>query len=413
MSYKISLTESFRNTLNQLDSIGEARRNPHMSERIKGHEEALQFLQKYGTKNVGVSMTSLEKLGINPGSEYNTPLGIYFYPADYYVETISNGEKLPFVSDAPYIQIFEYRGSRVWDLNDDAQSIEILNNLRSLFPNLSIDKIVEEGSQRARVKTPSGITWYVLMQIAERQSTETGKKQSVIWNQIIRRIGFDVVVDSDGSKIIHPSEPTQGVVVNPTVIRVLTQIKQAYSTDNEYKLYKNKLIRGEVDLTKVPQEVLQRHPELYKIAVSNDLGALRHAPPDPELYKIAVRKGLTLYEVPEELRTPEICKIAVSNSNDEYAWRYVPDELRTPELSKIAVSKDGYWLRYVPAQVLQQHPELCEIAVSNDGDALRFVPEEMKTPEICKIAVSKDSHALRHVPPEILRQHPELEQIAK
>lgn len=342
MQYKISLTESFRNTLDQLDSIGEARRNPHMSERIKGHEEALQFLQKYGTKNVGVSMTSIEKLGINPGSEYDTPLGIYFYPADYYVETISSGRELPFVSDASYIQIFGYRGARVWDLSNDSQATEIENKLKTQFPEDVIDKLMSEGQSKAHIKTQNGILWYVLLRVSGEQ---TNKNPPLVWNQLIRELGFDVVVDANGEGIIHHYEPTQGVVVNPVVARPLTQIKQGYGNEKSYRWHRNDLIRrivnGKMSLDSLPREF--RTLDIYKAVVSKDGEALRDVPP--------------------ELKTPELCKIAVSQNG--WALSFVPPELINYELCKIAVSQDGEAVHVVPEEILQQHPELEQLAKQN------------------------------------------------
>ena len=92
-------------------SLDEARRNPDKNKKLAGHAGAVQFLQGLGKDitDYGVSMTTLPKLGINPGSKYNTPVGIYFYPADYYLrrKAGSGKGKLDFQDDAQYIQIFE------------------------------------------------------------------------------------------------------------------------------------------------------------------------------------------------------------------------------------------------------------------------------------------------------------------
>ena len=65
--------------------------------------------------------------------------------------------------------------------------------------------------------------------------------------------------------------------------------------------------------------------------------------------------------------------------------KFVPEDLKSPELCLIAVGKNGYQLAYVPEDMRTY--ELCEIAVKNEGWALEFVPEEFKTLELCKYAI--------------------------
>ena len=47
----------------------------------------------------------------------------------------------------------------------------------------------------------------------------------------------------------------------------------------------------------------------------------------------------------------------------------------------------GWVLAYVPEDMRTY--ELCEIAVKNEGWALEFVPKELKTPELCELAVKE------------------------
>jgi hypothetical protein len=68
--------------------LTEARRNPEQNPKISVNQAIKQRLQsgERGTPDnpkLFVSFTQLDKLGINPKSKYDTPLGIYAYPADY------------------------------------------------------------------------------------------------------------------------------------------------------------------------------------------------------------------------------------------------------------------------------------------------------------------------------------------
>jgi hypothetical protein len=86
-------------------------------------------------------MTDLPKVGVNPGSTYNTPLGIYFYPADYYV--VVRG-RVPFQADANYINILQLTTNKILYLNqmDTTSMTAALDKLKQLpaVKNLSADQ---------------------------------------------------------------------------------------------------------------------------------------------------------------------------------------------------------------------------------------------------------------------------------
>jgi len=90
----------------QVVNLTEARRNPDMNPKISAYE-ALKPYSK--DERYFISFTQLDKLGINPKSRYETPLGIYTYPLstiweEYRVEqTRSLGKAVPFAGDSPYI----------------------------------------------------------------------------------------------------------------------------------------------------------------------------------------------------------------------------------------------------------------------------------------------------------------------
>ena len=101
------------------------------------------------------------------------------------------------------------------------------------------------------------------------------------------------------------------------------------------------------------------------------------------LTKVKDSGGWVLEFVPEHLKSPELCNIAVNDGN--WVLGFVPEELRTKKLCEIAVEKNGWQLQHVPEEF--KTIELCEVAVTNSGWALEFVPEEFKTLELCKYAI--------------------------
>ena len=70
-----------------------------------------------------------------------------------------------------------------------------------------------------------------------------------------------------------------------------------------------------------------------------------------------------------------------------WVLEYVPKDLRTEEVCLIAVKQNPYALEFVPEEFKTE--ELCELAVNDGHWALEFVPKEFKTKELCEIAVKE------------------------
>lgn len=70
-----------------------------------------------------------------------------------------------------------------------------------------------------------------------------------------------------------------------------------------------------------------------------------------------------------------------------YKLSDVPEPLKTAELCLAAVKSYGHVLEFVPDTL--KTTELCLEAVKSDGEALAFVPDALKTEEICLTAIQK------------------------
>jgi hypothetical protein len=119
----------------------------------------------------------------------------------------------------------------------------------------------------------------------------------------------------------------------------------------------------------------------------------------PDCLEAVSQDVFALQKVPEQRRTPMLCKIAVQNSNGG-AFPWVPPELMTDELCSIAISYNGTLLSFVPEDKIS--PDLCKLAVRGTGYALSLVPDEYRTAEICEIAVRSAGKSLEHVPTSLL-----------
>jgi hypothetical protein len=67
--------------------------------------------------------SDINKLGINPQSHYNTPLGIYAYPNTAYIRNLFRRGKLPFAQDRKYIVTFKVKPDQNIIYNDGKKGI--------------------------------------------------------------------------------------------------------------------------------------------------------------------------------------------------------------------------------------------------------------------------------------------------
>jgi hypothetical protein len=110
-----------------------------------------------------------------------------------------------------------------------------------------------------------------------------------------------------------------------------------------------------------------RYPDRYGVA-NSQRSALRN-----DIERV-------LKEMPEELKTQELCFEAVKENGAALA--HVPEHLRTPELCLEAVKQNGGALQYVPwGQINLSVPakvEFCIDVVKKDDWTLQFVPETLR-----------------------------------
>lgn len=110
-----------------------------------------------------------------------------------------------------------------------------------------------------------------------------------------------------------------------------------------------------------------------------------------ELCSIAVfNDGRAIHSVPVNLITYELCLNAVK-TNNMCVLELIPERYKTSELCLEAVRNYGLHLKNVPAELKTQ--ELCSIAVKQNAISLYFVPIHLQTFELCLIAIKQNSNA--------------------
>ena len=245
------------------DFLFDERRNPEQNPKVPPNQEIGKYLvgnREY--RKIFVSFTTVPKLGINPQSKYNTPIGIYAYPGKYvYSKTGTRGSmsSLPFAGDSPYINIFKSNGNLLYidSLKNDNELVGYYEELRGVMSpfergemrggymhyNDYVGEFIKEANKSARIDSPGGYFWYVTMKCAEIVSKQKGIAKPLAWNWIFRKLGIDGVVD-EGQGIIHENEPTQAVFFSMNNIEVLGRADNKYNPERMAdQRYKGKFIK--------------------------------------------------------------------------------------------------------------------------------------------------------------------------
>ena len=249
----------------KLLELFEARRNPEQNPKTSINQIITDRLDATsstiaGVPNLFVSFTSIDKLGINPGSKYDTPIGIYTYPAVYVMDVVGDKgalSKLPFAGNMPYVNMFSATGNiinvatmskaeaygycdkiaRYWSYEAEISDDEA---------NEIIDGYIKSANTYANFpEYPGGVFWYVTMMVSkELLAPHYNSTVPIVWNKLFREIKIDGVVDLDpstidGVGIIHTNEASQAVFFSRAAIT------KEERHQNKYNPAMNKLKRKE------------------------------------------------------------------------------------------------------------------------------------------------------------------------
>lgn len=245
----------------KLYELLEARRNPDKNPRasindiISDEYKERGKDQIAGTDNLFVSFTQIDKLGINPKSDYNTPLGIYSYPITYVIDQLGDKKathKLPFAGDSPYINFFKARGNiiNIYEIDIDEvepyfdKIIKYVVEQSSLSPEDVNQRVQELIQDTDSFDYPGRKLWYVTRKVAAEILSSVWKtKTPIAWNKLFRGIGIDGVVDiydTSGAGIIHKNEPTQAVFFSIEAVKDVRRHKNSILSASDIASRKEK-----------------------------------------------------------------------------------------------------------------------------------------------------------------------------
>jgi hypothetical protein len=326
--------------------------------------------------NLFVSLTSIPKLGINPTSRYNTPIGIYAYPAEYVIQKVGRKlplNKLPFAGDEPWVNIFRVSENsnviNLYEVTEDMYNeycqrfVEILSKRYTNYTNFPLEttnKVVvrfkEEAKTAARVTTPGGKLWYVSMAVSQEINTlYRGKTRSVTWNKLFRDVGIDGFIDM-GQGIIHPSEPTQAVFFSMKPIRVLDRVQNKYSPDTREK----EQFKGQAK----KEEFERLIKEFRQIIATGDIKEIENWISDAEK-RSGIKSSVWINNVPVNLRAkyfirnPHGVMSLTKPTKSDYFSALVGNPYRILVYFRTLYDKDVYesngrWTKFLTPQELAQ-----------------------------------------------------------
>jgi len=228
--------------------ISEARSNPDRNTK----ESSLVSLTKYagqsdifvsftsgfsqgsdytGRKEVKSNKLSQHKIGINPKSSYETPLGIYTYPVDYVIKWSAQRGKLtaPYTGRGEWGFLYVLRRQTNKVIDDKTNMEPFYRRFREYAITVTdedtVDEIVGQGIATASVGSPMNQFWNYTRLFANNHYDKIGAKTAAVaWNVVLRRSGVEAIVDDNNSGTIHPSEPTQAVFMTSSAFSVVDVI---------------------------------------------------------------------------------------------------------------------------------------------------------------------------------------------
>lgn len=198
----------------------EARRNPDQNIKVGGLLDQLNIIAS-SNPNAYVRFSGLPKLGANPTSKFDTPLGICAYPIGYVIDKELN---VPYAGDYRYVIVFNVKdAANLWNLGSEVDFmvdgiIEALSDVTGKEVKSGKFKDVRElwNYVRAQVKKSFWTGSISPFEYLEKHPGIVGTRMRAV----LTRMGLDGVIDP-GLGIVHHKEPTQGVFFNVGVLKLL------------------------------------------------------------------------------------------------------------------------------------------------------------------------------------------------
>lgn len=249
------------------------------SVRDKGIQKAVEY-NKYGTKEyeravsrqaakdtINTKIATGTKIGLNPQSGYDTPLGVYTYPVKAYVKykvgrhhadvnsPDFRGEFFrTYQAELPNIYVLRIKPNvkKIADIGDEKEysKDDLKKDIKNLFKiyvkymgvSATISRyreykdLIKDYMRRTASPQSSGrhlwnITRMLSAHLGEmiKGSASRMQKNMRLWNYLLRGLGYEALIDKSTMGIIHSNEPCQAVFLSVKgfdVVDVIENVKR-------------------------------------------------------------------------------------------------------------------------------------------------------------------------------------------
>lgn len=198
----------------------------------------IELLEPYrDDPDVFVSFTDILKMGVNPKTDWDDPIGIYAYPVSEMFSTY-HGNNIPFAGERKYAFILRANGKmlELTQMGEDEVERDIetmVAKFREAFyqplPS-ELDSTREDCKEYFEgileewhwmLSPPGPGFWRISERMASFISNRfPNRERAMIWNSLLRSCGYDGVVDR-GAGIISDNEPAQALFLSISSFEVL------------------------------------------------------------------------------------------------------------------------------------------------------------------------------------------------
>ena len=254
----------------RLTELFEARRNADVNTDGRLNDRmssAFGFLSQFkpitgDLPNYFVTFTEIPKVGINPRSKYQTPLGIYTYPIVPQIIMAHTDKTLPFAGEENYISVVQsavHDGAILWlDENGsyadyDRDHDKLLTFMQDGYgDDEDVKGFLQTAAEAAyEPRDPQSRIWNETRWVASAEAFMRGSNHvrsleevtnwleagkdipgvAVNWNYVLRKVlGYSAVVDMN-TGTIHENEPLQAVFLSMDALKLVDQRRNQHAAN--------------------------------------------------------------------------------------------------------------------------------------------------------------------------------------
>lgn len=201
--------------------LHELRKRPEVNRKLTTVEKLAEYA---ADPSLNASFSPLMKIGIYPISDWDTPNGVYAYQLNQYKSMLDADQQVdkifPFGYERPYIFVLKNIAKNPLNFDKELPDDVFRKSLDILYETL--DTPAEQrtygipGASRYRYHNNSQVLYAIM-----RRNVLEGNMRTNTFNAILRKCGFDAVIDN-GHGVLHSGlEPIQIVFLTPTAYKMV------------------------------------------------------------------------------------------------------------------------------------------------------------------------------------------------